>query len=202
MFHRFLPINSHRVLSPAVLMAITLSASFVFTGCATTETTQAPKMPRRFVSTVSSSTGLFVPSKTIPIQWDGIVEITDSAHLLTADRSQLITSVLKDEMKNRSYRFSAAADGARFSMKAVLLMGRDADKQQLNALSGVAPELKEGENTQSGALGVYFTDIDTQQIVWKSATEIITRSQLTEEEQVERIRYAVQQMLSGLPAAK
>lgn len=202
MFPRFLLINRHRVLSPVMVMTITLSASITFPGCATTETTQAPKLPRRFVSTVSSSTGLFVPSKTTPIQWTGTVEITDSAHLLTAERTQLITTVLKDEMKNRSYQFSTAAEGARFAMKAVLLMGKDADKQQLNALSGVAPELKETENTQSGALGVYFTDIDTQQIVWKSATEITTRSQLSEEEQVERIRYAVQQMLSGLPAAK
>jgi hypothetical protein len=201
MFHRFQLIRCVPALS-ASLLATALASSIAISGCATTETTEAPKLPRRFVSTVSSSTGLFVPSKNSPIQWDGTVEITDSARLLTADRTQLVTSTLKEEMKNRGYQFSATAAGARFAMKAVLLMGKDADKQQLNALSGVAPELKEGGDTQSGALGVYFTDTDTQQIVWKSATEIVTRSQLSEEAQIERIRYAVQQMLSGLPAAK
>jgi hypothetical protein len=196
MFRRFLLINRQ-------LLATTAIAGFIFAGCATTETTQDPKlMPRRFVSTVSSSTGLFVPSRNTPIQWNGTLDITDSAHLLTADRTQLISGILKDELKTRSYQFSPGADKARFAMKAVLLMGKDADKQQLNALSGVAPELHESEGTQSGALGVFFTDTDTQQIVWKSATEILTRSQLPEDQQAERIRYAVQQMLSGLPDAK
>lgn len=200
MFHRFL-LTNHRLLAASAIAGCVFT-SMVFTGCATTETAREPLMPRRFVSTVSSSTGLFVPSRTTPILWNGTLEITDSARLLTAERTQLLTGIVKDELKTRGYQFSATADNARFAMKAVLLMGRDADRQQLNALSGVAPELHEGDGSQSGALGIYFTDTDTQQIVWKSATEILTRSQLPEEQQIERIRYAVQQMLSGLPAAK
>lgn len=196
MFHRFLLTNRQS-------LATCLVASLLFAGCATTtEVTNEPKLPRRFVSTVSSSTGLFTPSRSTPIQWSGALDITDSAHLLTAERTQLITGIVKDELKTRGYQFNANAGNARFTMTAVLLMGKDADKQQLNALSGVAPELHEGDDAQSGALGVYFTDIDTQQTVWKSATEILTRSQLPEAQQVERIRYAVQQMLSGLPAAR
>jgi hypothetical protein len=195
MLHRFL-LNTRQSLT------VCLVASVVFTGCATTtQVTNESKLPRRFVSTVSSSTGLFTPSRSTPIQWNGVLDITDSAHLLTAERSQQITSIVKDELKTRGYQFSPKADNARFAMKAVLLMGKDADKQQLNALSGVAPELHEGDDKQSGALGVYFTDVDTQQIVWKSATEILTRSQLPEAQQIERIHYAVQQMLSSLPIA-
>jgi len=196
MLHRFLLTSRHA-------LAVTLVSSLVFAGCAsTTEVKNEPKLPRRFVSTVSSSTGLFAPSRSIPIQWKGNLDITDSAHLLTAERAQLVTDTMKNELKTRGYQLSANAGNARYTMTAVLLMGKDADKQQLNALSGVAPELHEGDNTQSGALGVYFTDTDTQQIVWKSATEILTRSQLPEAQQAERIRYAVQQMLSGLPTAK
>lgn len=189
MFHRF-------------LLTTALATGMVFVGCATTETTTTPKLPHRFVSTVSSSTGLFVPSKNTPIQWDGNLEISDSAHLLTAERAQLLNGILKDELKIHGYQFSAKPDNARFEMKAVLLMGKDADKKQLEALSGVAPELKESDGTHSGALGIQFTDIDTQQVVWKSATEVVTQSQTPEPEQVQRIRHVIQQMLSGLPAVK
>lgn len=184
------------------LLTTALATGLIFTGCATTETTTTPKLPHRFVSTVSSSTGLFVPSRNTPIQWDGTLEITDSAQLLTAERAQLLNGVLKDELKSHGYQFSAKADNARFAMKAVLLMGRDADKKQLEALSGVAPELKEGDGTHSGALGIQFTDIDTQQIVWKSATEVVTQSQTPEQEQIQRIRHVIRQMLSSLPAAQ
>lgn len=198
---RPLTIRPPAAILPAAIIATAVAASIVFTGCATTETMDAPKMPRRFVSTVSSSTGLFLPGKNQPILWDGTLNVTDSAGILGADRLQLITAIVKEEMQAHGYQF-AAAGKARFSMKAVLLMGKDADQQQLNALSGVAPELRETGNGQSGALGVYFTDTDTEQVVWKSATELVTRSQLPEEQQLERIRYAVKQMLGGLPDAK
>lgn len=185
-----------------LLLTAGLATGMIITGCATTETPTAPKLPHRFVSTVSSSTGLFIPSRNTPIQWDGKLEITDSASLLPPERAQLLNGLLKEELNKLGYQFSAKADNARFAMKAVLLMGRDADKKQLEALSGVAPELQEGAGAHSGALGIQFTDIDTQQIVWKSASEVVTQSQTPEQEQIQRVRHVIQQMLSGLPTAK
>jgi hypothetical protein len=177
-------------------------AGLLLAGCATTETQTEPLLPRRFVSTVSSSTGLFTPARNTPIAWSGTLEVNDSTHQLSAERIALITGIVRDELTKRGYSFSASTENARYSMQAVLLVGKDAEGEQLNALSGVAPELQQGDGSQSGALGIYFKDTDTQQIVWKSATELVTHSQLPLQQQDDRIRYAVQQMMSGLPLAQ
>lgn len=174
----------------------------VVSGCATTETTEPLQQPRRFTTTVSSSSGLFVPTKQQPVLWDGTIAITDSARRLTADREQQIMSALKQELQQRGITFTATPGSARFAMKAALLVGTDVDSAQLNNLCGVAPELKSREGVELAAMGICFTEIDTQQVVWKSATEVVIRSQGTEMEQIERVQRTVRDMLAALPAAR
>jgi len=174
----------------------------VLGGCASTEPAAPLHQPRHFTTTVSSSSGLFVPVKQQAVQWDGALAITDSMHRLTADREQQITSALKSELQQRGITFTADAGSARFAMKAALLVGTDVNSAQLNSLCGVAPELVQREGAELAAMGVCFTELETQQVVWKSATEVVIRSPGTETEQIERIQRTVRDMLSALPTAR
>lgn len=162
---------------------------------------QLPAELRQFTS-LSVKDPKFNPSRPTIVSWSESLRIYhDKNTKLEPAKVIQIEDELNSQLTSKGYQIAKDSKETRYYLQAMAALGDQTKQDSLGRIIGLSAGLGSHKiQLDMGSLALVIVDKNTQQMMWRSKVQIFTERSLPDNIRNERLRMAVEELLSELPA--
>lgn len=188
---------------PTLRLAAPLLAMNLF-ACTQVEIVEDPAAQNpelRQASVVSTGAPTFNPKPGDTVAWTNGITV-HAPEGIEVDQSllDLIKTNIDKEMTAKGYRFVEANAQPRYLVHGIMVLGNELNEKQLRDTLGFEPGLVvNDQNYEKGSLLLLLVNPYRQSTEWRAVVQVLTSTELTEEQNRMRMQYIVHSLLRPLP---